>query len=48
MFPDIGPPQITGAPVGHFIGMVNAFLVPLIRTMPVNLVDVLDPAASSS
>src|SRR5207248_4227221 len=26
-FPAGGPPQITGAPVGHFIGMVNAFLV---------------------
>ena len=28
MFPNGGPPQITGAPVGHFIGMLNAFLVP--------------------
>ena len=27
MFPGGVPPQITGAPVGHFIGMVNAFLV---------------------
>jgi acyl-CoA synthetase (AMP-forming)/AMP-acid ligase II len=44
MIPDIGPPQITAAPVGHFIGMVNAFLVPLLRTMPVCLVDVFDPA----
>jgi acyl-CoA synthetase (AMP-forming)/AMP-acid ligase II len=43
MFPDIGPPPITGAPVGHFIGMVNAFLVPLLRTTAVNLVDVWDP-----
>ena len=31
MFPTGGPPQITGAPVGHFIGMLNAFLVPLLR-----------------
>ncbi len=31
MFPPGGPPQITGAPVGHFIGMVNAFLMPLLR-----------------
>ena len=31
MFPRGGPPQITGAPVGHFIGMLNAFLVPLLR-----------------
>ncbi len=44
MFPDGGPPQITGAPVGHFIGMLNAFLVPLLRHRPVNLIDVWDPA----
>ena len=43
MFPIGGPPQITGAPVGHFIGMLNAFLVPLLRTRPVNLIDVWDP-----
>ena len=43
MFPVGGPAQITGAPVGHFIGMVNAFLVPLLRERPVTLVDVWDP-----
>jgi acyl-CoA synthetase (AMP-forming)/AMP-acid ligase II len=43
MFPTGGPPTITGAPVGHFIGMLNAFLVPLLRDRPVNLVDVWDP-----
>jgi acyl-CoA synthetase len=43
MFPGGGPPQITGSPVGHFIGMLNAFLVPLVRQSPVNLVDVWDP-----
>jgi acyl-CoA synthetase len=43
MFPKGGPPQITGAPVGHFIGMVNAFLVPLLRERAVNLIDVWDP-----
>ena len=43
MLPDIGPPLITGAPVGHFIGMVNAFLCPLLRRSPVNLLDVWDP-----
>jgi acyl-CoA synthetase (AMP-forming)/AMP-acid ligase II len=43
MFPVGGPPQITGAPVGHFIGMVNAFLVPLLRLRSVNLIDVWDP-----
>jgi acyl-CoA synthetase len=42
-FPKGGPPQITGAPVGHFIGMVNAFLVPLLRERSVNLIDVWDP-----
>ncbi len=43
LFPGGGPAQITGAPVGHFIGMLNAFLVPLLRSRPVNLVDVWDP-----
>ena len=43
LFPTGGPPQITGAPVGHFIGMVNAFLVPLLRHRPVNLIDAWDP-----
>jgi acyl-CoA synthetase len=43
MFPQGGPPSITGAPVGHFIGMLNAFLVPLLRVRPVHLVDVWDP-----
>jgi acyl-CoA synthetase (AMP-forming)/AMP-acid ligase II len=43
MFPDIGPPLITGAPVGHFIGMLNAFLTPLLRNRPVTMVDVWDP-----
>ncbi len=43
LFPRGGPPDITGAPVGHFIGMLNAFLVPLLRRRPVNLVDVWDP-----
>lgn len=43
MFPGGGPPQITGAPVGHFIGMVNAFLVPLVRERPVTLVDEWNP-----
>jgi acyl-CoA synthetase (AMP-forming)/AMP-acid ligase II len=43
MTPVDGPPGITAAPVGHFIGMVNAFLTPLLRDYPVNLVDVWDP-----
>jgi len=44
MFPEGAPPPITGAPVGHFIGMLNAFLVPLHRLRPVHLLDVWDPA----
>jgi acyl-CoA synthetase (AMP-forming)/AMP-acid ligase II len=43
VFPTGGPPQITGAPVGHFIGMLSAFLVPMLRPRPVNLIDVWDP-----
>jgi len=37
--------MITGAPVGHFIGMLNAFLVPMLRERSVTLIDVWDPAA---
>lgn len=44
MFPTIGPPLVTGAPVGHFIGMLNAFLVSLMRDTSINLVDVWNPA----
>ena len=43
MFPTSGPPTITGAPVGHFIGMLNAFLVPMLQLRPVSLIDVWDP-----
>ncbi len=43
MFPTGGPDTITGAPVGHFIGMLNAFIVPLLRWRQVNLLDVWDP-----
>ena len=45
MFPEGGPPQITGAPVGHFIGMLNAFMVSLLRDNSINLIDVWDPGA---
>ncbi|OPX12869.1 AMP-binding protein [Mycobacterium sp. AT1] len=41
--PDRGR-QITATPVGHFIGMVGAFLIPVIEGAPVDLVDVWDPA----
>jgi acyl-CoA synthetase (AMP-forming)/AMP-acid ligase II len=44
LFPRGGPPTIIGAPVGHFIGMLNAFLMPLLRALPVHMIDVWDPS----
>ncbi|QIX52633.1 AMP-binding protein [Rhodococcus sp. DMU1] len=41
--PDRGK-QLTAAPVGHFIGMVNAFLIPVLDGTAINLTDVWDPA----
>jgi acyl-CoA synthetase (AMP-forming)/AMP-acid ligase II len=38
-----GPPWITGAPVGHGIGMLAALLLPVWRRQPVHLIDVWDP-----
>jgi acyl-CoA synthetase (AMP-forming)/AMP-acid ligase II len=38
-------PLLVGAPVGHFIGMLSAFLVPLIRREPIHMVDFWNPAA---
>ena len=43
--PDRGR-QLTSAPVGHFIGMVNAFLIPVLDGTPVNLADAWDPGAA--
>ncbi len=43
--PDRGR-QFTVAPVGHFIGMVNAFLIPVLEGTPVNLGDTWDPAGA--
>jgi acyl-CoA synthetase (AMP-forming)/AMP-acid ligase II len=40
--PDRGR-QLTVAPVGHFIGMINAFLLPVLDGSPVNLADTWDP-----
>jgi acyl-CoA synthetase len=40
--PDRGR-QLTAAHVGHFIGMVNAFLIPVLDGTPVNPADVWDP-----
>lgn len=42
--PATGPPPITAAPVGHFMGMLSAFLGSLVRGVPINLLDVWDPA----
>jgi acyl-CoA synthetase len=38
--------QLTAAPVGHFIGMLNAFLIPVLDGTPVNLADVWDPGTA--
>ncbi|NVN48575.1 AMP-binding protein [Mycolicibacterium hippocampi] len=40
--PDRGR-QLTATPVGHFIGMVGAFLIPVLEGAPIDLVDVWDP-----
>lgn len=41
--PDDSPPALTGAPVGHAIGMLGALLLPVYRGTPIHLVDVWDP-----
>lgn len=35
--------QLTATPVGHFIGMVGAFLLPVLHGRPVNMLDIWDP-----
>jgi acyl-CoA synthetase len=35
--------QLTALPVGHFIGMLGAFLIPVIEGAPIDLTDVWDP-----
>jgi acyl-CoA synthetase (AMP-forming)/AMP-acid ligase II len=35
--------QLTAAPVGHFIGMLGAFLIPVMDGAPIDLVDQWDP-----
>jgi acyl-CoA synthetase (AMP-forming)/AMP-acid ligase II len=35
--------QLTATPVGHFIGMVGALLMPVLAGAPINLADVWDP-----
>lgn len=36
--------QLTAAPVGHFIGMLNALLIPVLDGAPIQMADVWDPA----
>ncbi|CAN5327465.1 AMP-binding protein [soil metagenome] len=40
--------QLTATPVGHFIGMVGALLMPVIGGNPINLADVWDPGLALS
>ncbi|MGI5219946.1 AMP-binding protein [Nocardia sp. CA-290969] len=35
--------QLTATPVGHFIGMVGAFLLPVLHGRPIHMLDVWDP-----
>ncbi|MGA8331719.1 MAG: AMP-binding protein [Mycobacterium sp.] len=35
--------QLTALPVGHFIGMLGAFLIPVLQGAPIDLSDVWDP-----
>jgi acyl-CoA synthetase len=37
------PPTITGAPVGHGIGMIGALLMPVAGHKPIHLIDVWEP-----
>lgn len=37
--------QLTATPVGHFIGMLSAFLIPVLEGATIDLADVFDPAA---
>src|SRR3954465_11191636 len=40
--PDRGR-QLTATPVGHFIGMLGAFLIPVLEGAPIDLCDIWDP-----
>jgi len=42
LYPEDRGRQLTSAPVGHFIGMLNAFLIPVIQGAEINLSDVWD------
>ena len=40
-----GNPNLSGAPVGHAIGMLGALLIPVHQGQPIHLIDVWDPGA---
>jgi acyl-CoA synthetase (AMP-forming)/AMP-acid ligase II len=42
-YPDDRGRQLTGTPVGHFIGMLGAFLIPVLEGASIDLCDVWDP-----
>jgi acyl-CoA synthetase len=42
--PDHGRPTLTGAPVGHAIGMLGGLLLPVFRGEPIAMIDGWDPA----
>jgi acyl-CoA synthetase len=42
-YPPVRGKELTAAPVGHFIGMLGAFLIPVLEGAPVNLCDSWDP-----
>jgi acyl-CoA synthetase (AMP-forming)/AMP-acid ligase II len=42
-YPDNRGRQLTATPVGHFIGMLGAFLIPVLEGAPIDLCDVWDP-----
>lgn len=43
MYPPDRGDQLTSAPVGHFIGMLNALLIPVLEGAPIHLLDIWDP-----
>ncbi|MGW1739384.1 AMP-binding protein [Nocardia sp. NPDC001965] len=43
MYPSDRGDQLTSAPVGHFIGMLNALLIPVLDGAPIHLLDLWDP-----
>jgi acyl-CoA synthetase (AMP-forming)/AMP-acid ligase II len=42
-YPEERGRQLTATPVGHFIGMLGAFLIPVLEGAPIDLCDVWDP-----